>query len=183
MKINHNCIEYNFSAHFSVWEIETNDAYEYYVEIKGYPLVFSFGVAKDDTREDEKGLWELLKNDYFRPFMEDAVDDINDVDQIYNELGISSVNVCCTGSSFWEAYAIIKGKLYVISNECPQNLMVYEYANRKEEELYMPEDMILDSHNSDLSASRKKIYDRLHSEFIAKAEEWGFNPNLYEEEE
>lgn len=183
MKINHNCIEYSLSTHLSVWEIETHDAYEYYVEIKGYPMTFSFGSAKtnENPRFDEESLLNLLRNDYFHPTMEDIVDDTRDLDSIYDELGISRINVCCTGSCFWEAYTIVKGKLYVIYNECPQNLMMFEYANRKCEELYMPEDMIFDLHNSELSQKRKRIYDRLYSEFVAKADEWGFNPNLYEE--
>lgn len=183
MKIKHNCTEMSVSTRLSFWEIETENSFDYYVEIKGYPMAFDFGSSKDNKhpRMGEEELLNLLKEDYFRTTLESIVDNVDELDPIYDEFNIQRISVCCTGSCFWEAYTIVKGKLYVITNECPQNLMMFEYANRKEEEPYMPDDMIFDLHNSELSPNRKKIYDKLHSEFIAKADEWGFCPNLYEE--
>ena len=88
MKINHKCIEYRLSQHLAIWEIETEEAYEYYVEVKGYPIAFSFGSSKENKnpRMSEGMLTTLMKQDYFRHELENIVDDVDDLIPLYEEL-------------------------------------------------------------------------------------------------
>lgn len=179
MKINHNCIEYRLSQHLAIWEIETEDAYEYYVEVKGYPIAFSFGSSKDNKnpRFDEESLLILFRNDYFRPTLEDIVDDLDELRPLYKELNVPKLDVYSTGGGWYEASLYTDGGVYVVCNEFANCLSFYSVDDRKCEELFMEEDMVFSLDRGELQNRALEIYNTLHSELMKKSLDWHFNMN------
>lgn len=98
------------------------------------------------------------------------------------KIDTDKIEVCCTGSCFWQSSIEADGGVYVVNNETPSRLQFYTVEYKTSEDLYMDEDMIFDIDLKYLTTRTKAIYEALHNKLEEKADEWGFWSDLGWEE-
>ena len=76
-----------------------------------------------------------------------------------------------TGGGIWLTESVINedGDYAVIGNDFPECLSLYHKAEN-EDAKYMPEDMFLSEHHSELSPDLKSLYDEMLKHLIVNGE-------------
>ena len=76
--VTHRCTEYRITDDISVWMIETERNFDYYIEPKGYEMRFSFAIPKKANKKTPTFNYEGLCGLYWDGYFDELITEITE---------------------------------------------------------------------------------------------------------